>query len=97
MTENKAEICAKLGELLKLTRAGADIERIDYDEENDCAAIYYKDKHGYGLLPQFGLRCLNTSGDSGAQLIVDVVNEIMRQENNYGIYKRSAPLYHWST
>lgn len=49
MTENKAEICEKLGELLKLTRAGEHIDRIEYDGEKDCAVVYCKDK--YGRLP----------------------------------------------
>lgn len=75
MTENKSEICAKLGELLKLTRAGEHIDRIEYDEERDRAVIYCKDK--YGQLPAFGLRYLNTAGDSGAQLITDVVSDIL--------------------
>lgn len=33
MEENKQAICSKLGELLQLTRAGADIERIAYDDK----------------------------------------------------------------
>ncbi|GEM_PF-5173416 len=76
MNEDKSEICEKLGELLKLTRAGADIERIGYDEEHDCAAVYYKDE--YGCIPSFGMRLLNTAGDSGAQLIADVLREILK-------------------
>lgn len=75
MTENKAEICAKLGELLKLTRAGEHIDRIEYDSEKDCAVVYCKDK--YGRLPSFGLQYVNTAGDSGAQLIADVVSGIL--------------------
>lgn len=72
MNENKAEICAKLGELLKLTRAGADIDRIEYDEESDGAIVYYKSS-----TRQYGLRHLNTAGDSGAQLIIDVVVDLL--------------------
>ncbi len=71
MNENKSEICAKLGELLKLTRAGADIESIGYDEERDCAYVCYKSTAPYGI------RFFNTVGDSGAQLIVDVVKNIL--------------------
>lgn len=71
MNENKAEICAKLGELLRLTRAGADIDRIEYDKEMDCAVVYYKSSSPYGL------RHLNTAGDSGAQLIADVVADLL--------------------
>lgn len=74
MTENKSEICAKLGELLKLTRAGEHIDRIEYDSESDCAVVYSKDK--YGRLLAYGLR-INTAGDSGAQLIADVVAHIL--------------------
>lgn len=75
MTENKAEICAKLGELLKLTRAGEHIDRIEYDSKKDCAVVYCKDK--YGCLPSYGLWYVNTAGDSGAQLIADVVSGIL--------------------
>ncbi len=31
----------------------------------------------YTQLPAFGLRYLNTAGDSGAQLIADVVSDIL--------------------
>lgn len=75
MTENKSEICAKLGELLKLTRAGEHIDRIEYDSEKDCAMVYCKDK--YGGIQSYGLRYVNTAGDSGAQLIADVVSDIL--------------------
>lgn len=75
MTENKAKICEKLGELLKLTRAGEHIDRIEYDSESDCTVVYSKDK--YGCLQSNGLRYLNTAGDSGAQLIADVVSGIL--------------------
>ncbi len=77
VNEDKAKICEKLGELLKLTRAGADIERIGYDEEHDCAAVYYKGVYG-GIPSLFGMRLLNTAGDSGAQLIADVLREILK-------------------
>lgn len=73
MEENKSEICQKLGELLKLTRAGANIEYISYDEERDCVLVCDKDTTPYGLR----LRLLNTAGDSGAQLIVDVVKDFL--------------------
>lgn len=75
MTENKSEICAKLGELLKLTRAGEHIDRIEYDSKRDCAVVYSKDE--YGCIPSYGLRYLNTAGDSGAQLIADVASGIL--------------------
>lgn len=71
MNENKAEICAKLGEMLRLTRVGVDIDKIEYDEEWDCAVVYYKSTSPYGL------RCLNTAGDSGAQLIFDVIADLL--------------------
>lgn len=71
MNENKTEICAKLGELLKLTGAGADIEKIGYDTEKDCAVVYYKSTMPYGI------RCVNTAGDSGAQLISDVLSDVL--------------------
>lgn len=74
MTENKAEICAKLGELLKLTRAGEHIDRIEYDSEKDCAAVFCKDK--YGRLSSFGLRYVNTAGDSGMQMIADIIKDV---------------------
>lgn len=72
MNENKAQICTKLGELLKLTRAGEDIDKIEYDAKADCVAVYFKD-----IIP-YGIRMVATEGDSGAQLIADVVREILR-------------------
>lgn len=74
MNENKALICAKLGELLKLTRGGAHIDKIEYDAEKDCAAVYCKDK--YGRLPSYGLRYVNTAGDSGMQMIADIIKGV---------------------
>lgn len=73
MDENKALICQKLGELLKLTRAGANIDKVGYDEEHDCAVVYEKSN----LLASYGLRYFNTHGDSGAQLILDVVKDFL--------------------
>lgn len=70
MEENKAEICAKLGELLKLTRAGENIEYISYDEERDCAFVV-------DSTTLSAIRFLNTAGDSGAQLIADVVKTFL--------------------
>lgn len=79
MNENKAEICVKLGELLRLTRAGEDIDKIEYDEENDCAVVYYKSTSPYGL------RCLNTAGDSGAQMIADAVTDLLWGDINESV------------
>lgn len=70
MKENKSKICAKLGELLKLTRAGAEIESIGYDEERDCAFVV-------DSTTLSAIRLLNTAGDSGAQLIADIVKEFL--------------------
>lgn len=75
MGENKSEICAKLGELLKLTRAGADIKKIEYNENLDCAVVYCT----ITTYPRHELqRFINIEGDSGAQLIADVVSEILK-------------------
>lgn len=70
MEESKSEICAKLGELLKLTRAGASIHNIGYDPERDCAFVV-------DSTTPCAIRLLNTAGDSGAQLIADVVKEFL--------------------
>lgn len=75
MDENKSEICAKLGELLKLTRAGADIEKIEYNENLDCAVVHCI----ITTHPQHELRrFINIEGDSGAQLIADVVSKFLK-------------------
>ncbi|MBD5111829.1 MAG: hypothetical protein HDT42_04755 [Ruminococcaceae bacterium] len=79
MNENKAEICAELGELLKLTLAGADIDRIEYDEESDGAVVYYKSTSPYGF------RRLNTAGDSGAQMIADAVTGLLWGDINESV------------
>ena len=67
MNENKQEICAKLGELLKLTRAGADIDRIEYDSENNRAVLYRTDR-GY----PYRMR-LKIASDSGIALIRNII------------------------
>ena len=69
MEENKQAICSKLGELLQLTRAGADIERIAYDNEKECAVVYYKDS-------PYGLRAF-VSGDSGVAMIQDIISKVV--------------------
>ena len=69
MEENKQAICSKLGELLQLTRAGSDIERIAYDDEKECAVVYYKDS-------PYGLRAF-VSGDSGVALIRDIISKVV--------------------
>lgn len=72
MTENKSEICAKLGELLKLTRAGEHIKSIEYIAEQDSVKVVYSFE-GEPLKE----RSINTACDSGAQLIADVVAHIL--------------------
>ncbi len=69
MNENKVLICKKLGELLKLTRAGQKIAYIEYDRNRDEAEIHFQNS--------FGCASLDVQGDSGAQLIADVVKYIL--------------------
>lgn len=70
MDENKALICKKLGELLKLTHAGQKIAYIKYDRNRDEAEIHFQNS--------FGCTILDMRGDSGAQLIADVVKYILK-------------------
>lgn len=70
MDENKQAICSKLGELLKLARAGADIERIAYNEEKDCAVVYYQSTSPYGLR-------VFVNGDSGIAMIQDIIRQVV--------------------
>lgn len=70
MNEDKHEICKKLGELLKLTRAGADIDRMEYLEDKDCAAVYCKSTTPYGI--RVFLEC-----DSGIAMIQDIIRKVI--------------------
>ena len=68
--ENKKEITAKLGELLKLTRGGEDIEALNYVKEaNGEEYVLMKHKDGY-------TRWICVSGDSGIALIVSVTRKL---------------------
>lgn len=68
MNENKALICEKLGELLRLTRGGANIDKLEYDEEKDLVVVY--DDHKYSPWR------LNVAGDSGMQMIADIIKGV---------------------
>ena len=67
MTEDKQAICTALCAALRLTRAGCDIEYIEYDRENEKAIVYYSDR-----LPVE----VNVACDSGRALIYDIICEV---------------------
>lgn len=65
--ENKFEIVKALESIVKLTRAGADIDIIALDTNARYAYIKYN--NGY-------CNRVSVEGDSGASLIRDIMNEI---------------------
>lgn len=70
MEEDKKKICEKLGELLKLTRAGEDIDRIEYSHEKDDAIIFCKSCAPYGLR-------VCVEADSGIAMIQDIIRKVV--------------------
>lgn len=74
MEEDKKMICEKLGELLKLTRAGEDIDRIEYSPEKDDAVVFYKSCSTSGLT--YGIRVC-VEADSGIAMIQDIIRKVV--------------------
>ena len=71
---DKALITQKLGEVLKLTECGRDLEEIEYvDDEcgNETVICYMR-----GQDDIYQIRA-NVTADSGAALILDVVNKLI--------------------
>ncbi len=62
--EDKAEIVARLSELLKVTRIGNDINKLTLDEDKRIVNIEYTNGSG---------RCVNIECDSGYSIIKDVL------------------------
>ena len=73
--EDKQEICKKLYELLKITRAGENLIGIEYekDGEEEYAKLYWQhDPLGRnGIIQKI---CI--TGDSGRAIILDVLKRI---------------------
>ena len=73
--EDKREICKKLCELLKITRAGDGLVNIDYekDGEEEYAKLYWQHDPGNrdGVIQKI---CI--TGDSGRALILDVMQRV---------------------
>ena len=70
--ENKAQITQALFEAVKLTRAGQDIESMEYSNDPKSYGrehVIIKFKNGY-------LKRVNVCLDSGAALIRDVMREV---------------------
>lgn len=76
MGENKALICEKLGELLKLTHDGKYIDRIEYDAERECAVVVYNKTYAVEFPEQPEAAYFNISGNSGRQIIIDLTRVI---------------------
>lgn len=70
--ENKAMIAEKLADVLKLTRAGKDLETIEYwnDECGAETAVCFMDGGEYQIR-------VNVSADSGAAMIEDIVKALL--------------------
>lgn len=62
--EDKAEIVARLSELLKVTRIGSDINKLTLNEDKKIVNIKYTNGSG---------RRVNIEGDSGYAIIKDVL------------------------
>lgn len=65
--EDKAQICELLLEALKLTRAGADIEKLVYDEKTEQVGIIWR--NGY-------VGKVNVACDSGIAMIRDITKSL---------------------
>jgi len=67
--ENKQEILEKLAEVIRLTRAGDDLDHFEYDEKRELVfAFFDESKHAS--------RVINVALDSGWAMIKDVVNNL---------------------
>ena len=71
MNENKSEITTALTTTLKLTRAGYDIDHINY------AVDPIGDEYCYIIFTNGGSRKVNVTADSGIALISDVVRALI--------------------
>lgn len=67
MEENKEEIIKKLSDLLKITRAGSDIDTMNLSEDKESVAIVFST--GY-------TRKVNIAMDSGISIIRDVARAL---------------------
>ena len=74
--EDKREICKKLCELLKLTRAGEGLVSIDYekDGEEEYAKVCWQQGEPGGMEMFVDKVCI--TADSGAAIIRDVMRSI---------------------
>ena len=62
--EDKQQICDKFAELLKITRFGASIDRIEYNPNTECALVFRKDRKPIPV---------NVAMDSGNAIIKDIL------------------------
>lgn len=74
--ENKQEICKKLYELLKITRAGEGLVSIDYekDGQEEYAKVCWQQGEPGGMEMFMDKICI--TGDSGRAIILDVLKGI---------------------
>ena len=74
--EDKQEICKKLCELLKLTRAGNHLVSIDYEKDGveEYAVVRWQEEEPGGM--EMFVDKVNIRGDSGAAIIRDVMRRI---------------------
>lgn len=64
IAENKQQICDKFAELLKITRFGENIDRIEYNPNTECALVVRKDRKPVPI---------NVAMDSGVAIIKDIL------------------------
>ena len=68
--ENKEKICEKLTELLQLTRAGEDVQELEYlEEDGGDQFVCIRFRNGYKKL-------VNVTGDSGLAIMGDVARTL---------------------
>lgn len=74
--ENKQEICKKLYDLLKTTRAGEGLVSIDYekDGQEEYAKVCWQQGEPGGMEMFMDKICI--TGDSGRAIILDVLKGI---------------------
>ena len=65
--ENKQEICNKLVDLLKATQYWKDVDRIDYQSENEYAVVHFNECESVSV---------NVAMDSGKAIISDILKAI---------------------
>ena len=68
MGENKKDIVGRLSILMKATRAGYDLDKLELSEDGEEVIVRYES--GYE-------KRVNVECDSGAALILDVVNAMI--------------------